>query len=33
MHDVGKCSNFILLPVGVPVFPASLVKETVFIPL
>ena len=33
MYDVGKCSNFILLHVGVPVFPASLVKETVFIPL
>ena len=30
MYDVGECSNFSLLHVGVPVFPASLVKEIVF---
>ena len=33
MYDVGERSNFTLLHVGVPVFPASLVKETIFIPL
>ena len=33
VYGVRKCSNFILLHVACPVFPAPLVEEAVFAPL
>ena len=33
VYGVRKCSNFILLNVAVPVFPAPLIEEAVFSPL
>ena len=33
VYDVRECSNFILLHVAGPVFPAPLIEEAVFSPL